>query len=76
MFSIPYFFGALAKVNSDWMLHAQPPHLWFKARGGFPYNVPLFPWFIAWGGFLFDLLIVPLLVHPWTKYRLAGRPTT
>lgn len=71
MFSIPYSFGALAKVNSDWMLHAQPPHEWFRRREGFPYTVPLFPWFIAWGGFVFDLIIVPLLVHPWTKYRVG-----
>jgi hypothetical protein len=28
MFSIPYTFGAVAKLNNDWLLHAQPPHEW------------------------------------------------
>jgi hypothetical protein len=50
MFSIPYTFGAVAKLNYDWLLHAQPPHEWFKRRAGFPYTAPLFPWFIAWAG--------------------------
>lgn len=71
MLSIPYTFGAIAKINTDWLLYAQPPNEWFRRREGFPYNIPGYPWFIAWGGFLFDLLIVPLLVHPWTKYRLG-----
>jgi hypothetical protein len=50
MFSIPYSFGAVAKLNADWLLHAQPPVLWFEHRAGFPYTVPGFPWFIAWWG--------------------------
>jgi hypothetical protein len=51
MFSIPYSFGALAKLNCDWMLHAQPPREWFRNRSGFPYDVvglyklnPVYPW--------------------------------
>lgn len=71
MFSIPYSFGAVAKINADWLFHAQPLITWFRNRDGFPYSVPYYPWFIAWGGFAFDLFIVPLLIHPWTKYRVG-----
>jgi len=43
--------------------------VWFKHRSGFPYDIPGYPWMIAWGGIAFDATIVPLLLHPWTKYR-------
>jgi hypothetical protein len=29
LFNIPYFFGAIAKINYDWLIRAQPPTMWF-----------------------------------------------
>ncbi len=54
-----YFFAGLAKLNADWLLHAQPLNIWLSART----HLPLVgPWLderavayaAAWGGFLFD----------------------
>ena len=78
LFSIPYTFGAVAKLNEDWMLRAQPLKMWLAPHShhtawvpfGFG-DSPLFPWAIAWGGFAFDLGIVPLLCLHLTRYTLA-----
>ena len=78
LFSIPYAFGAVAKLNEDWMLRAQPLKMWLAPHShhtawvpfGFG-DSPLFPWAIAWGGFAFDLGIVPLLCLHLTRYTLA-----
>ena len=29
LFNIPYMFGAIAKMNYDWLIRAQPPTMWF-----------------------------------------------
>ena len=60
LFTIPYFFGAVAKANEDWLLRAEPPKMWFSQRPaegvlGPLYHTSWYPWFIAWGGFAFDL---------------------
>jgi hypothetical protein len=78
LFSIPYSFGAIAKLNEDWMLRAQPLKMWLAPHShhvawvplGFG-DSPLFPWAIAWGGFAFDFGIVPLLCLHLTRYTLA-----
>lgn len=78
LFSIPYSFGAIAKLNEDWMLRAQPLKMWLAPHShhvawvplGFG-DSPLFPWAIAWGGFAFDFGIVPLLYLHLTRYTLA-----
>lgn len=70
MFSIPYFYGAIAKMNYDWLFRAQPLTMWFGYRGGL-YSHPLFPWAIAWSGMLFDLVIAPLLWWRKTRYIIA-----
>ena len=78
LFSIPYAFGAVAKLNEDWMLRAQPLKMWLAPHSHHTAWVPLsfgdsplFPWAIAWGGFAFDLGIVPLLCLHVTRYTLA-----
>ena len=58
-----YFGAALAKVGSDWLLHAQPLNIWLTARSGTPLIGTLLdePWaayLFSWGGFLYDLTIV------------------
>ncbi len=71
---IVYFYGGLAKLNSDW-LHAQPSQFWLAARADYP----LIGWFFAqewfaylfsYAGLLFDLFIVPLLL--WHRTRIFG----
>lgn len=68
---ILYFFGGLAKCNSDWVA-IQPISIWFDAKSEYTIIGPLlaqewFKYFIAWGGIFFDLLIAPFLL--WNKTR-------
>lgn len=56
IFTIPYFFGSIAKMNRDWTFRAQPLIDWFGGRGGL-YDFWLFPWFIAETGLIFDLVV-------------------
>ncbi|MDP2272013.1 MAG: HTTM domain-containing protein [Archangium sp.] len=49
-----YFFAALAKFNSDWLIHGAPLHLWLSSRSEWLTN-PEVAWFASWGGFVFDL---------------------
>lgn len=70
---IVYFSAGLAKLNSDWLLHAQPLSIWLGARTGTPilgglfaspYAAPL----MSWGGFLFDTTIAGFLLFRRTRY--------
>ena len=69
---VVYFYAGLAKLNSDWLLHAQPLAIWLPAK----YSVPLLGDFLhqrwvhfafAWGGALYDLLIPFLLLYRPTR---------
>ena len=60
--SIVYFFAGLAKVNSDWLLQAQPLATWLPGR----YSLPLIgkwlylkevAFLFSWLGCLYDLFI-------------------
>lgn len=69
-----YFFAGVTKFGEDWLIHAQPLHLWLRSRvetplvGGFLHH-----WEVAlmmsWAGFLFDTTIVFWLLwgrsRPW-----------
>ncbi|KAL1524844.1 hypothetical protein AB1Y20_019724 [Prymnesium parvum] len=68
LFSVPYTFGAIAKLNEDWLLRAQPLKMWLHPHGrrmkifpSFIREAWCFPWAISWGGVLFDAGIVPVL---------------
>ena len=72
--AIVYFYGGLAKLNSDW-LRGEPLRMWLAKRADLPvfgsllveeWTVYLF----AYGGLFFDLLIVPLLL--WRRTRLVA----
>ena len=70
-----YFFGGVAKLKPDWLLHAQPLQIWLAASTDFPLLGPLFDrtWLayaMSWGGALFDLSIAFLLLH-WRTRPLA-----
>lgn len=78
LFCVPYAFGALAKLNEDWLLRAQPLKVWLHPTRLQDCVLPAFlkeswwfPWAIAWGGFLFDGAIVPLLFSRHLQYPLA-----
>lgn len=64
-----YFYAGLAKINSDWLLHAIPLKIWLPARNdmpliGFLFNYTWIHFFFSWFGCLYDLSIPFLL---WNK---------
>ncbi len=66
--AVPYFFGGVAKINSDW-LRGEPIRYWLAEHFGHPVAEPIVFAF-AWGGMLFDLLIVPALL--WKPTRIPA----
>lgn len=74
---VVYFYAGLAKLNSDWLLHAQPLSIWLPAK----YDVPLLgdllqrTWVhyaFAWSGALYDLTIPFLLLWRPTRWLAFG----
>jgi hypothetical protein len=66
---IVYFFAGLAKLQSDWLIHAQPLRIWLGASTGLPVLGPLLaepgvPLLLSWCGFVFDTTIVGFLLWP------------
>ncbi len=69
---IAYFYGGIAKLNSDW-LHGDPMRMWLAARTDFPFIGQFFTeeWLVylfSYGGLLLDLFAVPLLLWKRTRY--------
>lgn len=63
---VPYFFGAIAKINGDW-LAGEPMRSMLAQRTDTPFVGQFFTqvwcvFFFAAGGLLFDLLVVPALL--------------
>jgi len=61
-----YFFAGLAKVNSDWLIHALPLRIWLPAKNDLPiiggiFNHLWVAYAFAWIGCLYDLCIPFLL---------------
>lgn len=70
--AVVYVYAGLAKVTTDWLVHAQPLNIWLAARTGLPWVGPLLEqrWMAyaaAWGGMLFDSTIVLFLL--WRRTR-------
>ena len=70
-----YFFAGVAKLEPDWLVHAQPLDVWLAARVDLPVLGPLFaarwaPHAFAWAGCVFDLTIAFFLA--WPRTRLAA----
>lgn len=66
---IVYFFAGLAKINSDWLLHAQPLKIWLPAHSEMPIIGSLLTkewvaYFFSWFGCIYDLAIPFLLFIP------------
>lgn len=71
---VVYVFAGLAKLQSDWLLHAQPLRIWLGSRVDLPvigelWTLPWVPLAMSWAGFLFDATIVLWLcwrrTRPW-----------
>lgn len=60
--TIVYFFAGIAKLNSEWLLDAQPLKIWLPARAELPV-IGMFldwswtPYIMSWSGMFYDLLI-------------------
>lgn len=70
--AVPYVYGGIAKLNSDW-LAGQPMQIWMSRMSGVQRVVPAFGehWLalvFSYGGLMFDLAIVPLLLWRRTRY--------
>jgi hypothetical protein len=73
MLCIVYFYAGFAKINSDWLIHAQPLKIWLQGS----YDIPLIgellqkKWVhytMSWGGMLYDCLIPFLLFIKRTRW--------
>lgn len=69
--ALPYFFGAIAKMNSDW-IKGEPLRMWLHNSAGDDGIAQYFqgefaPYLLAWSGLLLDLLVIPLVL--WKKSR-------
>jgi vitamin K-dependent gamma-carboxylase len=70
--ALVYGFAALAKLQPDWLLHAQPLRIWLGASVELPLlgrilALPGVPLLLSWCGFLFDASIVIWLSLPRTR---------
>jgi hypothetical protein len=64
---IVYFFAAIAKLNPEWLLHAQPLKIWLTRHGDFPLigmllSKTMTAYLFAWMGMIYDLTLPFLLV--------------
>ncbi|HEX7862223.1 MAG TPA: HTTM domain-containing protein [Verrucomicrobiae bacterium] len=70
--AIGYFFGGIAKMNSDW-LRGEPIRTWLHTGSMGEQLGPTFDneftvYALSYGGLLFDLLVVPFLI--WRRTRM------
>lgn len=71
--SLVYFFAGLAKINSDWLLKAQPLSIWLKTKVDTPLigSLLAYDWaayLFSYGGMFYDLLI------PFFLWNRRSRP--
>jgi hypothetical protein len=72
LLGIVYFYAGLAKLNSDWLLHALPLKIWLPAKAGLPIIGSLLKeewvaYAFSWAGALYDLSIPFLLLFARTR---------
>lgn len=70
-----YVFAGVAKLNPDWLLHAQPLSLWLPDRSHLPVagpflELPAAAYLASWGGAFFDCTIVGWLL--WRRTRVVA----
>ena len=69
---VVYVFGGIAKLNLDWLLHAQSLRIWLYNNGDIPLVGPILQevwvaYAMSWAGAAFDLTIVGWLL--WRRSR-------
>jgi hypothetical protein len=71
---IPYFFGGIAKLNSDWIHGGEPMRTWLGplTAVGHVFGSDWLVYSFVIGGLLLDLFVVPLLL--WQRTRLFALP--
>lgn len=72
-----YFFAGVAKLNSDWLLNAQPLRIWLQPHTNLPVIGPWMDkewvaYIFSWCGALYDLLIPFLLLNRRTRLMAYG----
>ncbi len=72
MVAILYFYAGLAKINSYWLLEAQPLRIWLPAHNdipviGFLFNKVWLAYFFSWASCAYDLSIPFLLLLKRTR---------
>ena len=70
---IPYFYGGIAKLNSDWVHGGEPMRTWLRPLAELKGGSPIFAsdWVVygfVIGGLMLDLLVVPLLLWRRTRF--------
>lgn len=73
LLGIVYFYAGLAKLNSDWLLHAMPLKIWLPSKAAIPLIGPLLTeeWMayaMSWSGAIYDLSIPFLLLFRKTRW--------
>ncbi|WP_204378349.1 HTTM domain-containing protein [Hymenobacter lapidarius] len=69
---IVYFYAGLAKLNSDWLLAAQPLRIWLPAKNdlplvGFLFSYPITAFVFSWFGAFYDLTVPFFLLNRITR---------
>lgn len=67
-----YFYAGLAKLEWDWLLHAQPLNIWLPEHSGLPLlgpllGQPLVHFAFSWFALLFDTFIIAFML--WRRAR-------
>jgi hypothetical protein len=70
--ALVYLFAGLAKLNPDWLIHAQPMRTWLPAKSHLPLVGDLMyetwvAYLFSWFGALYDLFIVFFLLNKRTR---------
>lgn len=70
--AILYFYAGIAKINSDWLLEAQPLRIWLAAKNDLPligwlFNYTAVAYAFSWIGCIYDLTIPFLLWNNRTR---------
>ena len=68
---IPFFYGGIAKLNSDWIHGGEPMRTWLRplsqVAGGHIFAADWVVYSFVFGGLMLDLFVVPLLL--WRRTR-------
>lgn len=72
-----YFFGGVAKLNTDWLFRGEPMRDWLSRKTDFPiigqfFEQEFMVYFMSYSGLLLDLFIFPFLMIKKTRWWAFG----